>query len=84
MTFEPEARAAWHKHPFGQVLAGEEHWHGASPTNAMTHIAIQREPDDKAADWREKPSDKQCQARRGGAVTATPHEEEAITNTAPP
>ncbi len=36
---------------------GEKHWHGASPTNAMTHIAIQEAKDGKAVDWMEKVSD---------------------------
>lgn len=32
---------------------GEKHWHGASPTTAMTHIAIQEALDGKAVDWLE-------------------------------
>ena len=36
---------------------GEEHWHGASPATAMTHIAIQEAQDGKAADWLEQVSD---------------------------
>ena len=38
---------------------GEKHWHGATPTNAMTHIAIQERLDGKAVDWLEKVSDEQ-------------------------
>jgi quercetin dioxygenase-like cupin family protein len=38
---------------------GEKHWHGASPTTAMTHIAIQERLDGKAVDWMEKVSDEQ-------------------------
>lgn len=38
---------------------GEKHWHGASPTVAMTHIAIQEQLDGKSADWMEKVSDEQ-------------------------
>ena len=38
---------------------GEKHWHGASPTTAMTHIAIQEQLDGKAVDWMEKVSDEQ-------------------------
>jgi quercetin dioxygenase-like cupin family protein len=38
---------------------GEKHWHGASPTTAMTHIAIQERRDGKAADWMEKVTDEQ-------------------------
>lgn len=38
---------------------GEKHWHGASPTTAMTHIAIQEKLDGKAVEWMEKVSDEQ-------------------------
>ena len=38
---------------------GEKHWHGASPTTSMTHIAIQEELDGTTADWMEKVSDTQ-------------------------
>jgi quercetin dioxygenase-like cupin family protein len=39
--------------------AGEKHWHGAAPTTAMTHIAIQERLDGKAVDWLEKVTDEQ-------------------------
>ena len=42
---------------------GEKHWHGAAPTTAMTHIAIQEALDGKAVEWMEKVSDEQYQAR---------------------
>jgi len=42
---------------------GEKHWHGAGPTTAMTHIAIQERLDGKTVDWLEKVSDQQYQAR---------------------
>ncbi|KQV22127.1 cupin [Rhizobium sp. Root1203] len=38
---------------------GERHWHGASPTTAMTHIAIQENLDGKVVDWLEHVSDDQ-------------------------
>jgi len=38
---------------------GEKHWHGASPTVAMTHIAIQEALDGRAVDWLEQVSDAQ-------------------------
>ena len=41
---------------------GEKHWHGAAPTTAMTHIAIQEQLDGKAVDWMEKVSDEQYQS----------------------
>ena len=40
----------------------EKHWHGATPTTAMMHIAIQERLDGKTADWMEKVSDEQYQA----------------------
>ena len=43
--------------------AGEKHWHGASPTTAMTHIAIQEALDGKAVDWMEQVSDEQYRAK---------------------
>jgi quercetin dioxygenase-like cupin family protein len=39
--------------------AGLKHWHGATPTTAMTHIAITELLDGKNADWMEKVSDEQ-------------------------
>jgi quercetin dioxygenase-like cupin family protein len=42
---------------------GEKHWHGASPTSAMTHIAIQEALDGKPVDWLEHVSDEQYGAR---------------------
>ena len=37
----------------------ERHWHGATPTTAMTHIAIQEKLNGKAVEWMEKVSDEQ-------------------------
>src|SRR2546421_5682811 len=37
----------------------ERHWHGATPTTAMTHIAIQEALDGKVVEWMEKVSDEQ-------------------------
>jgi quercetin dioxygenase-like cupin family protein len=42
---------------------GEKHWHGATATTAMTHIAIQERLDGKTVDWMEKVSDEQHEAR---------------------
>jgi quercetin dioxygenase-like cupin family protein len=38
---------------------GEKHWHGACPTTAMTHIAIQENLDGKVVEWMEKVTDDQ-------------------------
>jgi quercetin dioxygenase-like cupin family protein len=48
--------------------AGKKHWHGASPTTAMTHIAIQEALDGKVVDWMEKVSDEDYNA--AAATTA--------------
>jgi quercetin dioxygenase-like cupin family protein len=40
---------------------GERHWHGASPTTAMTHIAIQEALDGKVVDWMDPVTDAQYQ-----------------------
>ncbi len=41
---------------------GEKHWHGAAPTTAMTHLAIQESLDGKVVEWLEHVSDQQYQA----------------------
>lgn len=41
------------------IPPGTKHWHGAAPTTAMTHIAIQEALDGKVVDWMEKVSDEQ-------------------------
>ena len=38
---------------------GLKHWHGASPTTAMTHIAIQEAMNGRNVEWLEKVSDEQ-------------------------
>jgi quercetin dioxygenase-like cupin family protein len=38
---------------------GEKHWHGATATTGMSHIAIQEKLDGKTVDWMEKVSDEQ-------------------------
>jgi quercetin dioxygenase-like cupin family protein len=38
---------------------GEKHWHGATPTTAMSHIAIQEQLEGKTVDWKEHVSDEQ-------------------------
>jgi quercetin dioxygenase-like cupin family protein len=43
--------------------AGEKHWHGASPANAMSHIAVQESLDGKAVEWLEHVSDDQYGGR---------------------
>ena len=49
------------------IAPGEKHWHGATATTAMTHIAIQEQLDGKAADWQEKVTDAQYQPETVGS-----------------
>jgi quercetin dioxygenase-like cupin family protein len=48
------------------IAPGEKHWHGATPTTAMTHMAITEQLDGKNVEWLEKVSDAQY---RGGEGT---------------
>jgi quercetin dioxygenase-like cupin family protein len=41
------------------IPPGQKHWHGASPTTAMTHIAIQEQVDGKNVHWMEQVTDEQ-------------------------
>jgi len=38
---------------------GEKHWHGATPTTAMTHVAVQEKLDGSPVTWMEKVTDGQ-------------------------
>ena len=42
--------------------AGEKHWHGGTPTTAMSHIAIQEKLNGSPVDWLEQVSDAQYRA----------------------
>jgi 4-carboxymuconolactone decarboxylase len=42
-----------------RIPPGVKHWHGAAPTTAMTHIALQEAVDGRNVDWLEKVSDEQ-------------------------
>src|SRR3954466_1147965 len=56
--------------PKGEIRAGdvvwcppnERHWHGATSTTAVSHIAIQEALEGKAVEWQEKVSDEQYEA----------------------
>ena len=63
----------WAQHWGGQVeeiragdvvwfAPGEKHWHGATATTGMTHIAVQEQVDGKAVKWMEQVSDEQYRA----------------------
>lgn len=56
---QKEGSAAQEVYP-GDVVwfePNEKHWHGASATNGMTHIAIQENLNGKVVEWMEKVSD---------------------------
>src|SRR6516164_9620616 len=40
-------------------LPGEKHWHGATATTGMSHIAVQEALDGKVVEWLEKVSDEE-------------------------
>jgi quercetin dioxygenase-like cupin family protein len=49
----------------GDVIScppGEKHWHGATPTTAVTHIALQEKLDGKVVEWMEKVTEDQYRA----------------------
>ena len=41
------------------IPPGVQHWHGAAPTNAMTHIALSEALGGKTVEWMEQVSDEQ-------------------------
>jgi quercetin dioxygenase-like cupin family protein len=41
------------------IPAGEKHWHGGTPTNGMTHLAMQEALDGNTATWMEPVTDAQ-------------------------
>ena len=44
------------------IPPGEKHWHGASPTNSMTHIAMQEALDGVYSSWMEQVTDAEYSA----------------------
>jgi 4-carboxymuconolactone decarboxylase len=67
------------------IPPGQKHWHGASPTSAMSHIAIVEALDGKSADWMEKVSDPQYGAsvRAQAPSSGERPSQKAIGNFAP-
>ena len=48
------------------IPPGEKHWHGASPTTGMVHIAMQEALDGITADWMEPVNDADFTASPAG------------------
>jgi len=46
------------------IPAAVKHWHGATPTTTMTHIAFQEQLDRRAVDWLEKVTDEQYRLKK--------------------
>jgi quercetin dioxygenase-like cupin family protein len=44
------------------IAPGERHWHGASATTAMTHIAIAEKQDGSPVDWMQKVTDEEYES----------------------
>ena len=53
------------------IPPGQKHWHGATPTTAMSHIAIQESLDGKVVEWLEKVSDQQYRGETGMKIGIT-------------
>ena len=47
------------------IPPGEKHWHGASPTNGMTHIAMQEVAGWQSRTWMEQVTDAEYSAKLG-------------------
>jgi quercetin dioxygenase-like cupin family protein len=47
------------------IPPGEKHWHGGSPTNGMTHLAMQEALDGNTATWMEPVTDAQYGGKAG-------------------
>ena len=45
-----------------RIPPGKKHWHGATATTGMTHLAIQEQHEGRTVDWMEKVSDEQYRA----------------------
>ncbi len=66
--------------PIEEVRAGdvvwfaprERHWHGATPSTAMTHIAVQERLDGSAVDWMEKVTEEQYRRATPGEAGPAP------------
>lgn len=47
------------------IAPGEKHWHGASPTTSMTHVAMQEALDGVYSNWEEHVTDAEYSASIG-------------------
>jgi len=61
---EGEPKVEIHPGDVVWIPLNQRHWHGATITTAMTHIAIQEDVDGRAVTWMEKVSDEEYLARK--------------------
>jgi quercetin dioxygenase-like cupin family protein len=56
---EGEAKQSIHQGDVVHFAPGEKHWHGATATTALSHIAIQEKLNGSPVDWMEQVTDEQ-------------------------
>jgi quercetin dioxygenase-like cupin family protein len=61
---EGEPRVEIHPGDIVWFPPNQRHWHGATITTAMTHIAIQEAVDGRTVTWMEKVSDEEYLAKK--------------------
>ncbi len=60
------------------IPAGVKNWHGASPNQTMTHIAVQEHLDGRVIEWYERVTDVEYASAPSGAAQGTPKEKEIL------
>ena len=58
------------------IPPGVKHWHGATPTTSMTHIALQESLNGKTVEWMEKVTDEEYKDSSSPAEAATANSNE--------
>jgi 4-carboxymuconolactone decarboxylase len=61
------------------IPPGVKNWHGASPNQTMTHIAVQEHLDGRVVEWYEHVTDVEYGSASSGAVQGTPQEQEILS-----
>jgi quercetin dioxygenase-like cupin family protein len=60
------------------IPPGVKNWHGASPNEAMTHLAIQEHLDGRVIEWYERVTDAEYARAKSGATQGNPREQEIL------
>jgi quercetin dioxygenase-like cupin family protein len=61
------------------IPPGVRNWHGASPNEAMTHIAVQEHLNGRVVEWYEHVTDVQYASAPSGAAQGAPREQEILS-----